>query len=560
MEKANLTSQIYFLGWRFLPMIWLRRCVAFALGALTAVIFPPFDLAWLAWLAYALLPACQPRELKYGAFRLGFFFGFGHFLFSLMWLRHVMWVIPPILATICAIFWGLWLWSYVRLRSSDKPIRSAVAGASLWVLFDALRSVLFTGFPWNFPVISQWQFSTILSPIPWFGLSFVSFFIILFNLLIYEWWPWRFQQQRTCDSGDMSKKGLKSAQITSFFRKFLVTIASYVLLFYSFAGLSSQFIWTDGDGTEVKTLRILAIQGNMPQCRNFTQEELKQAISLYTGLTRAAMAAGETFDVVVWPETAVPAALRYNRLYTQELSQLSQEVDAPMIVGTVDLVYHENGQDYDTYNSVFLINNGQIEARYDKTHPVPFGEFVPFGDQFPQLNRWLGMGRNLTAGERFHVFELPQGARLGINICFEDVFTDISKKFVLNEANILMTVTNDAWYNESSGSKQHFINSLFRALESGRPFVRSGNRSYTCWVSPDGRINDLLHGEDESPFLGAYNLLEVPFVERAPLSPYHRFGYWFLFFPGLLVFSLILQRVVKAYQRNRSPAADGLDS
>jgi apolipoprotein N-acyltransferase len=156
---------------------------------------------------------------------------------------------------------------------------------------------------------------------------------------------------------------------------------------------------------------------------------------------------------------------------------------------------------------------------------VPFGEFTPFERLFPWLTDIIGMGRSLTAGREFTVFELPRGARAGVNICYEDIFPEISRQFVRRGANVLMTLTNDAWYAESAGSRQHLIHAVFRATENRRPLLRAGNNSDTCLILPDGRIVGLLYDLDTgSRFVRAARCYDVPVWQKQELTFYTRYG------------------------------------
>jgi apolipoprotein N-acyltransferase len=195
-----------------------------------------------------------------------------------------------------------------------------------------------------------------------------------------------------------------------------------------------------------------------------------------------------------------------------------------------------NDQEPRVFNCAFLIDPhadymktvfdpaDHVIDYYDKIHRVPFGEFTPFGKYLPWLVELIGMGRDLTPGKAFHVFKLPHNARAGVNICFEDAFPYVSREFVRNGANILMTITNDSWYNRSCGAHQHTAHVVFRAVENRRPFLRCGSNSHSCLVSPNGRIHGMLRNDaNNSDFIAATRFYNVP-VKDWGTTFYTRFG------------------------------------
>jgi apolipoprotein N-acyltransferase len=230
-----------------------------------------------------------------------------------------------------------------------------------------------------------------------------------------------------------------------------------------------------------------------------------------------------------------------------------------MVVGTLDYrAPHANAQprDYLSFNAAMHIvptPQVQVVEVYDKMHPVPFGEYVPFERTFPVLSNLFGMGRGLTAGRRYSTFSVRPDVRLGPLICFEDVFPEQARGMVLRGANVLLTITNDAWYWETSGSRQHLLNSVLRAVETCRPLVRSGNNSDTCLVLPDGRIVDPLRDPATgSPFARRAGVFTVPVYDRLPTTFYTLYGNLFAVLCAIaaaLAAGWCLLRVLRRRQR-----------
>jgi apolipoprotein N-acyltransferase len=191
----------------------------------------------------------------------------------------------------------------------------------------------------------------------------------------------------------------------------------------------------------------------------------------------------------------------------------------------------------------------KVLDHYDKIHRVPFGEYVPFSRYLPWLVKWIGMGRDLTPGTEHTVFDLPKGVRAGVNICFEDAFAGISRAFVQRGANVLVTITNDAWYAESSGSRQHLLQAVFRAAETRRPLLRSGNNSDTCLIMPDGSITNLLCNPDTgNPFYRGAGVYDVPVWADPPTTFYTRHGDLFAILCVLAAVGLVGGLLGRAYR------------
>jgi len=139
-----------------------------------------------------------------------------------------------------------------------------------------------------------------------------------------------------------------------------------------------------------------------------------------------------------------------------------------------------------------------------------------------------------------------------VNICFEDVFPEISRAFTLAGANILMTITNDSWYNQSAGSRQHLSHVIFRAVECRRPVLRSGNNSDTCLISPNGEILGLLRDHDRgSPFVAGTIRFEVPVYQHWGMTFYTRYGNVFAHLCVILTISALCALSLAWFSRKK---------
>ena len=312
----------------------------------------------------------------------------------------------------------------------------------------------------------------------------------------------------------------------------------------------------------MKQFKVAALQGNLTQRRVPKKGQTREAIDIYLKLSKEAIKLHP--DLIIWPESAVPIPYNMNRwyfpdafYYQNELDKLVKQSKIPFLIGALMLDDFKSAEDYTMANSVLLIDdNGKIADRYDKIHIVPFGEFVPGRKFLPEfIVKLIDMGRDLKRGTDYTPIMVAEGVFAGINICFEDVFAEIAVKEAQLGANLLITVTNDAWYPNSSEPTQHLANSIFRSVETRLPMVRCGNNSSTVLVDKTGQIVDAVYKEGDKLNLTKrgqeVKLFDVP-VDPAPrLTFYTRYGdvfIWFCLaiFIAALVYSINVHRMIVA--------------
>ncbi len=493
---ANGEDAAYFASWRrpALEAATLAVC-----GFVASLPYSQPALAPLSWLALAplYLIARGGSALRAGAlaFVWGYFLSFGGF----WWLREIEVGVPFAMSAILALFPTVWaltipvlernllLPKEIRLRGFEavSEFRSkSVFGelllplslASLWCLLEWLRTWIFTGFPWNFLSSAQWKFTSFIQIAEFtgvYGLSFVMALVgISLGMLVAPWTRRR------------PAAPLLAASL------FVLSLLCGLLLYKRAAAAES-----DAD------LKAAMIQCEISQRRHAKFGEAEEALNICAELSENAFVSlskkGIKPDVMIWPETAVPvpfgeSAWALSVAYRYRVFDMIRYWETPFLLGSLDYGDASGPEGRrPAYNAALLIDTTpKIADSYRKEHIVPFGEFVPYGDVFPQLNKWIGMGRNLSRGTRFNPLELKKGVYAGISICYEDVFPYISRAHARNGANMLLVVTNDAWYPKSSEPYQHFANSIFRAVETRLPMLRCGNANYSVLISPTGEVID----------------------------------------------------------------------
>lgn len=552
-EGQNLR---HLVGWRRTA---LRLAGAVGSGLLLSAAYPLIEFAPLVWVALLPLLLVPPPATLSRRLLLGWIFGFAHAATNLFWLNQVGFGAGFLLALPVACYPMLWYglftalldaWREERddgnpcpgLEGVRRPVRqlaTMLLGAALWVGVEWLQSWLFTGFPWNFLGVALWQSPVLLRTCAFTGVYGISFLVAAVNLAL---------ALRIHDFRRSWREGERP--------DYSWPLAGLVVLFLPVLA-SAWFL--PALGPPDRHLRVLAVQGNIPQCREWRVEDFENALEVYVQLTRDQAPALDV-ELVVWPETAVPAPLGYSP-YLEAVRELQAYTRIPLLLGTVDYRPDETGMDDLSFNSAILLDaEARVVEYYDKIQRVPFGEFVPFSRHLPWLVEWIGMGRDLTPGSEFTLFDLPQGVRAGVNICFEDAFPYISRGFVQRGANVLMTITNDSWYAESSGSRQHLLQAVFRAAETRRPMLRVGNNSDTCLILPDGSLSGLLRNPDTgNPFYRGAEVYEIPVWDDLPLTFHTRHGDLFAIFCALVSLALAAGVAHRAYAARAALRAQRLD-
>ncbi|MDD5599660.1 MAG: apolipoprotein N-acyltransferase [Victivallaceae bacterium] len=528
--------------------------ILFLSGMLMTASVPPLNWSAAAWVA--LLPLfliCFGRSWRKAALS-GFFWGLGWAFTGFYWLREIDPVIPYLMTPVLALFVSAWaclvpgitrgllipnalqLQGYSAVKkfipeSALKTFFYAVVLAAWWCIIEWFRSRLL---PWNYVSAGQWRNLPLIQICSVTGTYGISFLIVLTNITL----ALAFRNSFTA-----AKNRTKFPQAYPFFLTLFLILAVIVSGAYRCREKkkpSNQVSFNAG-----------LIQGNISQRRQATIEQAVEALEVYLKMSYEAARLNPAPDIIIWPETATPFA--YNdrswlgRGYRNGLGNFIKSAKVPVLLGTVD---YETLPPYSKRipgmtNSAFLFaSDGSLQDTYSKVQRVPFGEYVPFRKYLPEwVIKRIDMHRDLVSGARFSPLRILPGVRAGISICYEDVFEYISRREALENANLLLVITNDAWYPTSSEPEQHLANSVFRAVETGLPMLRCGNNSASCLVEPDGYISDCLF---KKGFIAAPEIrgrragiinVKAPFKPK--LTFYVRYGNvflgfcWFVFLAGL---------------------------
>lgn len=433
--------------------------------------FPPLNTGYFAWIALVPYFYFLERNLNAKMFGKNFITGLVANLIIIYWIGAnsgasafvgILTVIGSV--SVLALWFTLYGWIHVRLMK--KWGESAIwAAPVVWVGIEFVRSHGSLGFPWTMIANSQTYYIPLIQFASITGAWGVSFLLIFVNVLAFK-----------------ALKSLSQPKIAGIYA-IAGGIALLIPWLYGTAVLSGADTILENT---VNSIKVSIVQPNIDPKDKWNVELRDEVYRNYGKLT--AEAGKYNPDLIIWPETATPAYLRTNRdnRFDQVLSFVDS-VGIPLLTGTLDYKYY--GKDkFHKYNSCFLLRPGtrNIE-RYHKMHLVPFAEKVPFEDKLPFLSNFDVGQANFTSGEDYKVFDLD-GKKFSVGICFESVFPSSSRTFVSGGAELLIIITNDAWFGNTSGPYQHAQIAVMRAIENRRSIARCANTGISELIDPFGRI------------------------------------------------------------------------
>jgi apolipoprotein N-acyltransferase len=492
-----------------------RLTAAFAAGASFNLGFAPFGWWPLALAApaalFALIRGLPPRRAGW----TGASFGVGLFAFGTYWLYtclHVFGLVPVwltlVLQTILVALMSVYVAAlcYLSNRFWLKPgvTRDWLVLPALWVLLEWLRGWLLSGFPWL-----STGYAMIDSPLagwaPLLGVYAVTWAAVLVAAAI----------NVVCMPGlPLWRRGLA------------IGVAA---MLFAFPQLLARARWTHPEGPPIP---VAAVQGAVPQDQKWQVKNRELTMQRYLRLTDEAWGS----RLIIWPEAALPVLSTQIPDYLHRLKEQGRAHDADFAIGLVD--YQPATKEF--FNGILVLAAAD-DGWYYKRHLVPFGEYFPV----PAFVRtWLRLMSlpydDFTAGSSRQPVLSAAGQKLGLTICYEDAFGSQQLK-ILRQATLLINVTNNAWYGDSTAPHQHLQIARMRALEAGRFLVRAANDGITAAISPEGKIIARLPQFQEG-------VLRATVQPMTGLTPYARLGNYPVVIGALLVL------VISAWRRRRGYA------
>jgi apolipoprotein N-acyltransferase len=405
-------------------------------------------------------------------FRRGFFLGLltgvVHFAGTVYWTGATVRTfggLPWPVAVITAFLLVFYMSLYVALAAgvTGRLVRAfgwvgLPLGAAVWVSAEYVRGWMFGGFPW----IPLGNAMVTLLPIAQLasagGVYALSLFVALVNA------------------------GFATVIVSSGRRRTAALAATVLLIaataLWGGARLGANTL-VEG-GTPVK---VGLVQANIAQVDKWNGAKAGQIVERYLEMTRKAVAEGAEF--VLWPESATPFYFDEEPVGQAIVRNLVDSTSVPLLFGTDEI---ERGPPNQYFNSAFMLDSGGATAAvYRKMHLVPFGEYVPFKDLLFFVKPLVEAVSDFSPGQQVTMLPI-NGHMASTAICYEVTYPSLMREGVRQGSELLTTITNDAWYGESSAPYQHFEMAAMRAIEQGRYLVRAANTGITGIVDPYGRV------------------------------------------------------------------------
>jgi apolipoprotein N-acyltransferase len=423
-------------------------------------------------------------------FALGYICGLSFFLINLSWLHHIHLAACTLLPAFLALYFGVWGAFAATVgrpaflvekptelpRGKHLPLMStaiqscyaALLNGGAWCGLEWMRGWVLSGFGWNGLGVALHENLILIQVADIIGVTGLAFIVVF------------------CSSVATSiiirtiaelKHGSMRAHLDFPVAVILVCGA----FFYGTGKLSTP-------PGETINLRILLVQGGIDQDEKWDAEHARSIYTKYRRMTEQYTSIAD-FDLVVWPESSLPYSLNdpFNKTF---LEQLMHKNKFALVMGINENVVGEG-----IYNSIAVVEGATSSHKtYRKIHLVPFGEYVPFRDTFPFLERIASsqIGVDFTPGHEPVPIKMtsPRPYSIIPLVCFEDTFGNLARKFARDSPQLIINVTNDGWFGQSAASAQHQANAVFRCIELRKPMARAANTGITCLIDSYGSLYD----------------------------------------------------------------------
>jgi len=429
-----------------------------AAGACLPLAFAPFGVSSLAVISPALLWLLWGYTSPAQAARLGFCWGAGAFLAGTYWLYisiHIFGQAPAPLAILLMLALVAIMAGYTAALGYLQA-KARLNGAWLWLLFlpcswvliEWIRGWLFSGFPW-------------LS----LGYAFTDSWLAAYGPVVGVY------------GISLAAAVLAGAAVALLRGSFAIRVLAVLLAAAVLGGglLLSRVTWVAPLDRE---LRVALVQGAVPQDRKWLLEQLEPTKELYRDLSLPYL----DYDLIVWPEAAIPSMVDAERDYLEQMRTAAGEGGAAIMLGMLE--YEPDSGSY--YNSLLVL--GEPPSIYRKRHLVPFGEYFPVPEFVREWMRLMSLPYvDIAKGSSKPAPLEVAGLHAAASICYEDAFGADQRVF-LPEANLLVNVSNDAWFGNSIAPHQHLQIARMRAIEAGRFMLRATNTGVSAVIAPDGRL------------------------------------------------------------------------
>ncbi|MDF2154902.1 apolipoprotein N-acyltransferase [Vibrio sp. CAU 1672] len=477
-----------------------RPLVAAFVGASTTLAFAPYQLWPIAILSPAVLLILLTNQSPKRALWIGYAWGLGQFATGVSWvyvsianfggmpLAANLFLMGLLIAYL-AVYSGLFAWLTNKFFPHFTLTSALLAAPALWLATDWLRGWVMTGFPWLWLGYSQID-APLASFAPIGGVELLTLFILICaGALAYAWTH----------------------------KQWMMLVIPAIILSAGFG--IRQYDWVTP--RQQDTTSVALIQGNVDQNLKWLPSQRWPTIMKYTDLTRENWDA----DIIVWPEAAIPAFEIEVPSFLSNLDSAAKMNHSAIITGVVNQT--EDRQYYNSILSLGATSYGDysfdLSARYHKHHLLPFGEFVPFETFLRPLAPFFNLPMSsFSRGDYIQPNIEANGMQMAPALCYEIIFNEQVRQNVNSATDFILTLSNDAWFGRSIGPLQHMEIARMRALELGKPLIRSTNNGLTAVTDHKGQVIEAIPQFETA-------ILRSELTPTDGQTPYHRWGSWPLY-------------------------------
>jgi apolipoprotein N-acyltransferase len=503
-------------------MTLLPLAASVSSGVLLYAAFPPLDAGWIAWLGLVPLLLAMRGARAGGAFLMGWLAGTVAFALTMGWLVDTLLVftrferfgahaLHALTAAVLGAYVGLFAWGVTWTRGNSPG--TSVLVPAWWVMAETLRGSFPIGFPWLPLGVSQHD-ASLAHMAAVVGVPGLSALVVTMNVALAEWLADRTRWQAPA-----------------------VTVSIMV----------AAALWgSSGAVAPARGPRIGIVQTYEGQDRKWHPEQRDAATERVLSLVRSAAAARP--DVVIAPETAIPFALDDDPQALVAIEHAVSEAGVPLVVGSPAAERLSPDRSIRRNRVHLFDSSGRLAGRYDKQLLVPFGEFVPIAGLFPFARPIIQGDAPIGAGGPGGVLRVGS-LRLGVITCYEIVAPALAAMRRRDGADMLVNVSNDAWFAGSAASAQLLAQAQLRAIEQGLPLVRVANAGPSAVIDANGAIAWRTSGE-----LASAHVVTVGSVR--PVTLYARIGDITVWLAWALVGAAVFRRAVRsqAFRVSEAPA------